>query len=85
MHFIKTNVANEQDWEQLIENTLAKWGRMDILVNNAGTSYKNKVKSINPPSVSREQDKAIRTTKLTNRSQQQRSLKTNSTKSLLLT
>jgi NADP-dependent 3-hydroxy acid dehydrogenase YdfG len=52
MHFIKTNVANEQDWEQLIENTLAKWGRMDILVNNAGTSYKNKVKPVNPPSVS---------------------------------
>ena len=46
MHFIKTNVANEADWEQLIENTLDKWGRMDILVNNAGTSYKNKVSSI---------------------------------------
>jgi NAD(P)-dependent dehydrogenase (short-subunit alcohol dehydrogenase family) len=43
MHFIKTNVASEEDWEQLMENTLAKWGRVDILVNNAGTSYKNKV------------------------------------------
>jgi NAD(P)-dependent dehydrogenase (short-subunit alcohol dehydrogenase family) len=43
MHFIKTNVASEEDWEQLMENTLAKWGRIDILVNNAGTSYKNKV------------------------------------------
>ncbi|KUJ06249.1 NAD(P)-binding protein [Mollisia scopiformis] len=42
MHFIKTNVANEADWEQLMENTLAKFGRVDILVNNAGTSYKNK-------------------------------------------
>jgi len=42
MYFIKTNVANEADWEQLMENTLAKWGRVDILVNNAGTSYKNK-------------------------------------------
>ena len=43
MHFIKTNVAKEEDWEQLIENTLDKFGRMDILVNNAGTSYRNKV------------------------------------------
>ncbi len=43
MHFIKTNVALEADWENLMENTLAKWGRMDILINNAGTSYKNKV------------------------------------------
>ena len=43
MHFIKMNVASEEDWEQLMENTLAKWGRVDILVNNAGTSYKNKV------------------------------------------
>jgi len=42
MHFIKTNVALEADWENLMENTLAKWGRMDILINNAGTSYKNK-------------------------------------------
>ncbi|KAE8444481.1 hypothetical protein EG329_000465 [Mollisiaceae sp. DMI_Dod_QoI] len=42
MHFVQTNVAKEEDWEQLMENTLAKWGRVDILVNNAGTSYKNK-------------------------------------------
>lgn len=49
MHFIKTNVANEADWEQLMENTLAKWGRVDILVNNAGTSYKNKVCTFPPP------------------------------------
>jgi NAD(P)-dependent dehydrogenase (short-subunit alcohol dehydrogenase family) len=43
MYFVKTNVANEADWETLIENSLGKWGRVDILVNNAGTSYKNKV------------------------------------------
>jgi len=42
MFFIKANVTNEQDWEQLIENTVDKFGRLDILVNNAGTSYKNK-------------------------------------------
>jgi NADP-dependent 3-hydroxy acid dehydrogenase YdfG len=44
MFFIKANVAYEADWENLIKNTLDKWGRVDILVNNAGTSYKNKVR-----------------------------------------
>lgn len=43
MHFVKTNVASEEDWERVLETTLAKWGRVDICVNNAGTSYKNKV------------------------------------------
>ncbi|KAK6585086.1 hypothetical protein PZA11_001813 [Diplocarpon coronariae] len=42
MFFINTNVAIEADWETLLENSLAKYGRVDILVNNAGTSYKNK-------------------------------------------
>lgn len=51
MHFIKTNVAKEEDWEQLMENTLSKWGRVDILVNNAGTSYKNKVNQTSPASL----------------------------------
>lgn len=44
MHFIKMNVAKEEDWERCIENTLDKFGRLDILVNNAGTSYRNKVR-----------------------------------------
>ena len=44
MHFIKMNVANEEDWETCIENTVDKFGRLDILVNNAGTSYRNKVR-----------------------------------------
>jgi NAD(P)-dependent dehydrogenase (short-subunit alcohol dehydrogenase family) len=42
MHFIKMDVAKEEDWENVIENTLNKFGRVDILVNNAGTSYRNK-------------------------------------------
>jgi len=50
MHFIKMNVAREEDWEMVIENTLSKWGRMDILVNNAGTSYRNKVSGMLLPS-----------------------------------
>ena len=43
MYFMKMDVSKEQDWESVIENTLAKFGRIDICVNNAGTSYKNKV------------------------------------------
>jgi NAD(P)-dependent dehydrogenase (short-subunit alcohol dehydrogenase family) len=43
MHFIKMNVAIEEDWESCIENTLNKFGRLDVLVNNAGTSHRNKV------------------------------------------
>ncbi|KAH8656186.1 3-ketoacyl-reductase-like protein [Tricladium varicosporioides] len=42
MHFIKMDVAKDEDWEMLLENTLAKFGRIDICVNNAGASYKNK-------------------------------------------
>lgn len=48
MYFVKTNVANEEDWENLMEEVLGKWGRVDILVNNAGTSYKNKVRRFCP-------------------------------------
>jgi len=43
MHFINMDVSKEGDWETVIENTLAKFGRLDVLVNNAGTSYRNKV------------------------------------------
>lgn len=43
MHFVKMNVAQEADWESLVENTLGRWGRIDVVVNNAGTSYRNKV------------------------------------------
>jgi len=43
MHFCNTNVAKEEDWEKLLEDTLGKWGRVDICVNNAGTTYRNKV------------------------------------------
>jgi NAD(P)-dependent dehydrogenase (short-subunit alcohol dehydrogenase family) len=48
MYFIKMDVAREEDWENLIENTLDKFGRLDICVNNAGTSYRNKVSGAVP-------------------------------------
>lgn len=35
--FRKTNLASEEDMTGLIQDTLAKFGKIDILVNNAGT------------------------------------------------
>lgn len=73
MNFVNTNVAKDEDWEALMENTLSKWGRVDILVNNAGTSYKNKVTlSLKPAE--------MKTANIPP-SQQPKSPKTNSTKS----
>lgn len=35
---IKHNVASEEDWAAVVEQAVAKFGRIDILVNNAGIS-----------------------------------------------
>lgn len=35
-HFIKHDVASEDDWQKVISETVAKFGHLDILVNNAG-------------------------------------------------
>ena len=37
---VKTDVALEADCQQLIEATLAKFGRIDVLINNAGISMR---------------------------------------------
>jgi len=42
IHFVEANVTSEKDWEKLVKETVAKFGRVDILVNNAGTSYRSK-------------------------------------------
>jgi 3alpha(or 20beta)-hydroxysteroid dehydrogenase len=34
--FIQHDVANEAQWRNVVDSTLAKFGRVDILVNNAG-------------------------------------------------
>lgn len=34
--FVQQDVAQEADWQKVIEATLAKFGKLDILVNNAG-------------------------------------------------
>lgn len=36
--FIRTDVTSEADWQRLIAETIATYGRLDILVNNAGIS-----------------------------------------------
>ena len=36
--FVRTDVTLETDWQKLIAETIAAYGRLDILVNNAGIS-----------------------------------------------
>jgi 3alpha(or 20beta)-hydroxysteroid dehydrogenase len=35
-HFVSHDVSKEADWVRLIEQALARFGRLDVLVNNAG-------------------------------------------------
>jgi len=34
--FMKLDVTNESSWDEAVEKTLSKYGKLDILVNNAG-------------------------------------------------
>ena len=36
--FVRTDVTSESDWQELIAEAVAAYGRVDILVNNAGIS-----------------------------------------------
>lgn len=36
LHFVHTDVTNENDCENLIEETIEKYGYLDVLINNAG-------------------------------------------------
>jgi NAD(P)-dependent dehydrogenase (short-subunit alcohol dehydrogenase family) len=36
--FVRTEVTSEADWQHVISETIAQFGRLDILVNNAGIS-----------------------------------------------
>jgi NAD(P)-dependent dehydrogenase (short-subunit alcohol dehydrogenase family) len=36
--FVRTDVTSESDWQKLIAEAIAAYGRLDILVNNAGIS-----------------------------------------------
>lgn len=35
---IKADVAEDEDCRRMVEETIARWGRIDVLVNNAGTT-----------------------------------------------
>lgn len=37
--FVHTDVTSERDWQRLIAETIAAYGRLDILVNNAGIMF----------------------------------------------
>ena len=36
--FVRTDVTSEDDWRQVVQATVARFGKLDILVNNAGLS-----------------------------------------------
>jgi 3(or 17)beta-hydroxysteroid dehydrogenase len=37
--FLKHDVTREQDWKEVIDKTMAEFGRLDVLVNNAGILF----------------------------------------------
>ncbi|MCH2124326.1 MAG: SDR family NAD(P)-dependent oxidoreductase [Pirellulaceae bacterium] len=45
---IATDVTNPNDVQRLIDNTIAKFGRLDVLVNNAGKSDRGRAISTSP-------------------------------------
>ncbi|KAK3720338.1 hypothetical protein LTR37_003749 [Vermiconidia calcicola] len=40
--FVKCNVTERQDWENILKVADEKFGQIDIVINNAGTTYRNK-------------------------------------------
>ena len=36
--FVQSDVTSEEDWGQLVQTTVSRFGKLDILVNNAGIS-----------------------------------------------
>ncbi len=44
--FIKHDVTDEQDWEQVIEKTEAQFGQVNVLVNNAGITMSKSILDI---------------------------------------
>jgi len=43
--FLKHDVSKEEDWKQVMEQTLQKFGRLDVLINNAGVLLLKNVES----------------------------------------
>lgn len=44
--FIKHDVASAADWQNVVDQTKAKFGRIDILVNNAGITFAKRLQDI---------------------------------------
>ena len=44
--FVKHDVTSESDWSQVIEKTLAEFGKLDIMVNNAGVMLVKKIEDM---------------------------------------
>ena len=36
--FVRTDVTSEEDWDRVVRETVARFGKLDVLVNNAGIS-----------------------------------------------
>ncbi len=45
--YIRTDVTSEPDWENLISETVARYGGLDILVNNAGVNTSQEMGTVN--------------------------------------
>lgn len=43
--FVKHDVSNESDWQEVIERTLKEFGKLDILVNNAGIMLSKEIEN----------------------------------------
>lgn len=43
---LKHDISSEEDWKNVVEQTLSKFGKIDILVNNAGMHFDTKMEDI---------------------------------------
>ncbi|AKP64855.1 cyclopentanol dehydrogenase [Levilactobacillus koreensis JCM 16448] len=44
--FVKHDVASESDWQRVLDQTIATFGKVDILVNNAGITFAKRLQDI---------------------------------------
>ena len=42
-HFLRADVTQRADWENVLKTAVEKFGKLDTIINNAGTTYPNKV------------------------------------------
>ncbi|OEK67902.1 3-alpha-hydroxysteroid dehydrogenase [Staphylococcus equorum] len=44
--FIKHDVSNEADWQNVVDTVIKKWDKIDVLVNNAGITYNTPIEEL---------------------------------------